>query len=128
MAGYVGNIEEFAMQNNHFRQVVYTGVHTQLVVMSLQPGEEIGMEVHDTVDQFFRIESGTLKIVMNGEEHTLTDGMAAIVPAGVEHNVINVGQGVAKLYTLYSPPNHPDHTIHATKADAMAAEAAEHAH
>lgn len=127
MAGYVGNIEEFAMQNNHFRQVVYTGVHTQLVVMSLQPGEEIGMEVHDTVDQFFRIESGTLKIVMNGEEHTITDGMAAIVPAGVEHNVINVGQGVAKLYTLYSPPNHPDHTIHATKADAMAAEAAEHA-
>ena len=127
MAGYVGNIEEFAMQNNHFRQVVYTGVHTQLVVMSLQPGEEIGMEVHDTVDQFFRIESGTLKIVMNGEEHTITDGMAAIVPAGVEHNVINVGQGVAKLYTLYSPPNHPDRTIHATKADAMAAEAAEHA-
>lgn len=127
MAGYVGNIEEFAMQNNHFRQVVYTGVHTQLVVMSLQPGEDIGMEVHDTVDQFFRIESGTLKVVMNGEEHTITDGMAAIVPAGVEHNVINVGQGVAKLYTLYSPPNHPDHTIHATKADAMAAEAAEHA-
>lgn len=127
MAGYVGNIEEFAKQNNHFRQVVYTGVHTQLVVMSLQPGEDIGMEVHDTVDQFFRIESGTLKIVMNGEEHTLTDGMGAIVPAGVEHNVINVGQGVAKLYTLYSPPNHPDHTIHATKAEAMAAEAAEHA-
>jgi mannose-6-phosphate isomerase-like protein (cupin superfamily) len=127
MAGYVGNIEEFAQHNTNFRQVVYTGVHTQLVAMSLQPGEEIGMEVHATVDQFFRVESGTLKIIMNGEEHTLTDGMAAIVPASVEHNVVNVGQNVAKLYTLYSPPNHPNHTIHVTKAEAEAAEAAEHA-
>ncbi|MFH2085435.1 MAG: cupin domain-containing protein [bacterium] len=126
MPGYVGNIEEFALHNNNFRQVVYTGVHTQLVVMSLNPNEDIGSEVHANVDQFFRLESGTLKIVMNGEEKTLTDGMAAIVPAGVIHNVINIGADVAKLYTLYSPPNHPDKTIHVTKAEADMAEVAEH--
>lgn len=122
MAGYVGNIEEVAKRNNNFRVVVYTGVHTQLVVMSLNPGEEIGEETHVNVDQFFRLEIGTLRIVMNGEESTLTEGMAAIVPAGVKHNVINVGENVAKLYTLYSPPNHPDRTVHATKAEAEAAE------
>lgn len=126
MVGYVGNIEEITLHNNNFRQVVYTGVHTQLVVMSLNPNEEIGSEVHANVDQFFRLESGTLKIVMDGEEKTLTDGMAAIVPAGVTHNVINIGANVAKLYTLYSPPNHPDMTIHATKAEAEAAEATGH--
>ena len=122
MAGYVGNIEELAKMNTHFRRVVYTGVHTQLVVMSLEPNEEIGMEKHDQVDQFFRLETGTLKIVIDGNEHTLTDGMAAVVPAGSTHNVINIGPNVAKLYTLYSPPNHPDGTVHATKADADEAE------
>ncbi len=122
MAGYIAKIEEITMQNTNFRKVLFTGVHTQLVVMSLIPGEEIGLETHAAVDQFFRLETGTLKIVMNGEESTLTEGMCAIVPAGVSHNVINVGQGSAKLYTLYSPPNHPDQTVHPTKLEAEAAE------
>lgn len=126
MIGYTGNIEEVTAQNNNFRQVLYTGKHAQLVVMSLLVGEDIGSEVHPNVDQFFGLESGTLKIVMNGEETTLTDGMVAIVPAGTTHNVINIGSDTAKLYTIYSPSNHPVNTIHATKADAMAAEAAEH--
>ena len=98
------------------------GTYAQLVAMSLLKDEEIGKETHKTVDQFFRIESGTAKIIMNGEETTLTDGMVAVVPAGVEHNLINVGPGSLKLYTLYSPPNHPVGTIHKTKAEAMAAE------
>jgi mannose-6-phosphate isomerase-like protein (cupin superfamily) len=122
MTGYTGNIEEITQGNTNFRQVVYTGTYAQLVVMSLIKDEEIGTETHKTVDQFFRIESGTAKIIMNGEETTLTDGMAAVVPAGVEHNLINVGPGSLKLYTLYSPPNHPVGTIHKTKAEAMAAE------
>lgn len=126
MIGYVGNIEEFAEANNNFRQVVYTGKHSQLVVMSLLPNEEIGLETHDHVDQFFRVEVGQLKVVIDGEEHTLTEGMAAIVPAGCSHNVINTGNGIAKLYTIYSPANHPDHTIHATKSEAEIAESEEH--
>lgn len=120
MIGYTANIEELTIQNNYFRQVLYTSAHTQLVVMALQVGEEIGIETHQDNDQFFRLEVGTLKIVMNGEESTLTPGMAAIVPAGTNHNVINIGPEVAKLYTLYLPPHHPDGTIHKTKADAMA--------
>ena len=126
MTGYVGDIEKVTEQNNNFRQVIFTSKHTQLVVMSLLPGEEIGVEVHDQVDQFFRIEVGTLKFVMNGEENVVTAGMAVIVPAGTTHNVINVGTEVAKLYTLYSPANHPDGTIHVTKAEAELAEAKEH--
>jgi mannose-6-phosphate isomerase-like protein (cupin superfamily) len=122
MTGYTANIEEITQQNTNFRQVLYTGTYAQLVAMSLLKDEEIGMEVHKTVDQFFRIESGTAKIIMNGEETTLTDGMVAVVPAGVEHNLINVGPGSLKLYTIYSPPNHPVGTIHKTKAEAMAAE------
>ena len=122
MTGYTGNIEEITQGNTNFRQVLYTGTYAQLVAMSLLKDEEIGTETHKTVDQFFRIESGTAKIIMNGEETTLTDGMVAVVPAGVEHNLINVGPGSLKLYTLYSPPNHPVGTIHKTKAEAMAAE------
>lgn len=122
MTGYVGNIEEITKANTNFRKVVYTGIHTQLVVMSLEPSEEIGVEKHDRVDQFFRVESGKLKIVIDGDEHILTDGVAAIVPAGAVHNVINIGSDTAKLYTLYSPPNHPDGTVHMTKADAMVGE------
>lgn len=127
MIGYIGNIEEITAQNNNFRQVLYTGKHAQLVVMSLLPGEEIGSEVHGNVDQFFRVEVGTIKIIMNGEESVLTDGMAAIVPTGTTHNLINVGADVAKLYTIYSPANHPEGTIHATKAEADESEEAEHA-
>lgn len=120
MIGYTANIEELTRANNFFRQVLFTSGHTQLVVMALQIGEEIGIETHTENDQFFRLEVGTLKIVMNGEESTLSAGMVAIVPAGTSHNVINVGSEVAKLYTLYLPPHHPDGTIHITKADAMA--------
>ncbi len=126
MVGFIDNIEEKTEQNNFFRQVLYTGKHTQLVVMSLLPGEEIGMEVHPQVDQFFRIEEGRAKVVIDGEEHEVDEGFAIIVPAGSQHNVINTGSNPLKLYTLYSPPNHPDGTIHRTRAEAMAAEEEEH--
>jgi len=126
MVGFIDNIEEKTEQNNFFRQVLYTGKHTQLVVMSLLPGEEIGMEVHPQVDQFFRIEEGRAKVVIDGEEHEVDEGFAIIVPAGSQHNVVNTGSNPLKLYTLYSPPNHPDGTIHRTRAEAMAAEKEEH--
>lgn len=122
MTGYTGNIEEQTLQNTNFRQVLFTGQHAQLVVMSLKVGEEIGMEVHDHVDQFFRIEQGQVKVIMNGEEVMLGDSEAFIVPAGTIHNVINDGQTEVKLYTIYSPSNHPADTIHVTKAEAEAAE------
>jgi len=107
---------------------LYTGKYTQLVVMCLQPGEEIGNEVHDNVDQFFRIEDGKAKFVFSGgEEHLVEDGDAVIVPAGTYHNVVNASkEKKLKLYTLYSPPNHPDGTIHKDKAEAEAAEEHEH--
>ena len=126
MVGFIDNIEEKTEQNNFFRQVLYTGKHTQLVVMSLLPGEEIGMEVHPQVDQFFRIEEGQAKVIIDGEEHEVSDGFAIIVPAGSQHNVINTGSNPLKLYTLYSPPNHPEGTVHRTRAEAMAAEKEEH--
>lgn len=126
MVGFIDNIEEKTEQNNFFRQVLYTGKHTQLVVMSLLPGEEIGIEVHPAVDQFFRIEEGQAKVIIDGEEHEVYEGFAIIVPAGSQHNVINTGNNPLKLYTLYSPPNHPDGTIHRTRAEAIAAEEEEH--
>ncbi len=128
MTGYVGSIEKLTEKNNFFRQVLYTGKYTQLVVMCLQPGEEIGNEIHPTVDQFFRIESGSAKFVFNGsEEHIAKAGDAVVVPAGTFHNVINALKSKQlKLYTLYSPPNHPDGTVHKTKAEAEAAEKAKH--
>ena len=123
MTGYVGNIEEITEANENFRQVVFTGQHQQLVVMCLQPGEDIGLEVHNTTDQFFRVESGRGKVVMNGEETEFYGGFAIVVPAGTEHNIINLSQSEKlKLYTIYSPPNHPAGTIHQTKAEAMAHE------
>jgi mannose-6-phosphate isomerase-like protein (cupin superfamily) len=129
MTGYVGKIEKQTEKNKNFRRVLYTGKYTQLVVMCLLPGEEIGNEVHINVDQFFRIEEGEAKFVFEGgkEEHVVGDGEAVIVPAGTYHNVINTSSKKSlKLYTLYSPPNHPDGTVHKTKAEAEAAEAAEH--
>lgn len=118
MTGFVGNIEEKTLANSFFRQVLYTGKYAQLVVMSLAPGEEIGVEVHPTVDQFFRFEKGEGKVIINGEESLVKDGFAVIVPAGSQHNVINTSTTEPlKLYTIYSPPNHPDGTIHKTKAD-----------
>lgn len=126
MAGYFGHIEADTLANDNFRKVIFTGAHAQLVLMSLRAGEEIGKEIHANVDQFFRFEEGEGKVILNGEEHMVKDGDAVIVPAGAEHNVVNVGAGDLKLYTIYSPANHPDGTVHATKAEADAYEAAQH--
>ncbi|MDO8497341.1 MAG: cupin domain-containing protein [bacterium] len=121
MTGYIGNIEKLTLANTYFRQVLYTGQHNQLVLMCLQPNEEIGVEVHEIVDQFLRIEEGEGKVIMNGEEHLVKDGDAIIVPAGAKHNVINTSsEKQLKLYTVYSPPHHKDDTIHKTKAEAEA--------
>jgi mannose-6-phosphate isomerase-like protein (cupin superfamily) len=127
MTGYVGPIESQTLKNTCFRRVLFTGKHAQLVVMCLQPGEEIGKEVHTNVDQFFRIEQGEAKFVFNEkEEHVVRDADAILVPAGTYHNVINLSTTKPlKLYTIYSPPNHPDGTVHKTKNEAEAAEAME---
>jgi mannose-6-phosphate isomerase-like protein (cupin superfamily) len=126
MTGYVGEIEKLALANADFRVVLFTGKHAQLVLMSLQPGEEIGEEVHADVDQFFRVERGTARFVFGpSEERLVHDGDAVVVPAKTVHNVINASKTEAlKLYTIYSPPNHPDGTVHRTKAEAEAAERA----
>ena len=117
MAGFVINIEQATLQNNNFRKVLNTAKNSQLVVMSLQPGEDIGMEVHD-LDQFIRFESGKGKVVLDGEEHAVEDDWAVVIPAGVEHNVINTSSSeMMKLYSIYSPPEHPDGTVHQTKSD-----------
>jgi mannose-6-phosphate isomerase-like protein (cupin superfamily) len=128
MKPYFGNIERLTLDNAYFRQVLWTGKYCQLVLMSLKPGEEIGQEVHKTVDQFFRLDQGEAKFIIDGREFTAKDGDAVIVPAGAEHNVINTGKEDLKLYTIYSPPNHPDGTIHKTLAEAMKAEEEEHHH
>lgn len=122
MTGFIGNVEKLTLENDFFRKVIFTGAHSQLVLMCLQPGEDIGMEVHETVDQFFRIEEGEGKVIMNGEENMFGNSFAFIVPAGTQHNIINTGAGKLKLYTIYSPANHPDGRINKTKAEAMAQE------
>jgi len=128
MIGYVGSIETQTLTNTYFRQVLFTSKYAQLVVMCLRPSEEIGKEMHPTVDQFFRVEQGEARFVLGEkEEHVVGDGDAVVVPAGTYHNVLNPSKTtVLKLYTIYSPPNHPDGTVHKTKAEAVAAEAAEH--
>lgn len=127
MVGYVDNIEQKTLINEFFRQVLFTGKFCQLVVMCLQPNEDIGMEVHNTVDQFFRIEKGQGKVIMNGEETIIGDGSAFVIPTGTQHNVVNTSPTEQlKLYTIYSPPNHPPDRLNKTKAEAMAAEG-EHA-
>ena len=119
MNGYLINIEEKSLQNNYFREVLYTAQHSQLVVMSLLPNEDIGVEVHEIVDQFIRIEAGEGKVLLNGEEHTIQNGSAIVIPAGTEHNIINTSsEKQLKLYTVYSPAHHKDRTIHKTKAEA----------
>jgi mannose-6-phosphate isomerase-like protein (cupin superfamily) len=119
MHGYTSNIEELSLQNDNFRKVLYTDKNSQLVVMSLLPGEDIGEEVHD-VDQFLRVEKGAGSAVLNDVPHAIQDGSVIIVPAGVKHNVVNGDDGPMKLYTLYMPPHHQDGVVHATKAEAEA--------
>jgi len=119
MKGYVQNIEKAAERNTTFRTVLYTAKNCQLVVMSLKPGEDIGAEVHK-LDQFFRIEEGEGKAVLDGIEHRIKPGFAILVPAGTHHNIINGSSSSMKLYTLYAPPNHRDGVVHATKTDAEA--------
>lgn len=122
MKGYVDNIEKITLENRNFRKVLYTGKHSQLVVMSLAPGEDIGEEVH-SLDQFLRVEAGSGKAVLDGVEHQIADGSAIVVPAGTRHNIINGSQAEPmKLYTIYSPPEHMDGVVRATKAEAMAQE------
>jgi len=116
---YVTNIEKLTAENADFRRVLYTAPHSQLVLMSLLPSEDIGSEVHH-VDQFFRFEAGQGKSVIDGVEYPVSSGTAIIVPAGSEHNIINTGTEPLKLYTLYSPANHIDGRVHKTKADAQA--------
>ncbi len=120
MKGYITNIEQKTLENEYFREVLYTDERVQLVVMSLPPGEEIGEEVHE-LDQFLRIEAGEGKAVLEGVEHTIADGSAVVVPKGTRHNIINSGTSAMKLYSLYAPPEHKDGTIHKTKAEAEAA-------
>ena len=130
MTGWVDDIEKATVSNSTFRTVLFTGTNMQLTVMRLGPGEEIGLEMHEDVDQFVRIEEGRARVTFGpsedevAETHHVEDDWAVIVPAGTWHNVINAGEGDLKLYSLYSPPEHPDGTVHPTKAEADAAEAA----
>lgn len=132
MLGWVGDIEQATLDNTTFRTVLFTGAHEQLTVMRLQPGEDIGREVHDDHDQFLRIEEGRARVEFGrsadevDETHEVEDDWAIIVPAGVWHNVVNEGDADVKLYSLYAPPEHPPDTVHRTKAEADAAERAHH--
>ena len=116
MKGFITHIEQETLSNNDYRRVIYTARHSQLVLMSIEPGGEIGEEVHE-LDQFLRFESGEGKVVLDGEETAVEGGDAVLVPEGARHNVINTGSGPLKLYTIYSPPNHKDGTVEHTKAD-----------
>src|ERR1035437_9202110 len=119
MKGFNTNIEKETLENTNFRKVLYTGKHSQLVLMTLKPNEEIGMEVHADNDQFFRFEKGTGKVIIDGNEYEVTDGSAVIVPSGAQHNVINISAtDELKLYTIYSPAHHKDGIVMPTKAEA----------
>lgn len=128
MIGWVADVERATLDNDTFRTVLYTGEHTQLTVMRLGPGEDIGREMHPHLDQFLRLEQGSARVELGRSEddveetHEVEDDWAIIVPAGVWHNVVNTGSGELKLYSLYSPPEHPDGTVHRTKAEAERAE------
>jgi mannose-6-phosphate isomerase-like protein (cupin superfamily) len=132
MLGWIGDIEQETLDNTTFRTVVFTGEHTQLTVMRLAPGEDIGREAHHDRDQFLRIEQGQARVELGrteeavDETHDVADDWAVIVPAGVWHNVVNTGTEDLKLYSLYSPPEHPDGTVHVTKAEADEDERAHH--
>ena len=117
--GYIGNIEKETLENEYFRKVIFTGPQSQLVVMALKPGEEIGMEKHQGTDQFIRIEAGEGKVILDGEENQVKDDFAIVIPAGTNHNIINTSPDKSlKLYTVYAPPEHAPGTIHKTKAEA----------
>jgi mannose-6-phosphate isomerase-like protein (cupin superfamily) len=118
MEGYIGDIEKETKENGNFRKVLYTAKNCQLVVMCIQPGDEIGEEVHD-LDQFIRIEDGKARAVLDDVEHEMEDDYAVVIPAGVKHNLINTGDEPLKLYTIYSPPEHRDGIIHQTRESAM---------
>ena len=121
MNGYISNIEKESLENENFRKVLYTAKYSQLVLMSLLPKEEIGAEVHASVDQFIRIESGRGRAILDGQETQIADGSAIVIPAGTNHNIVNDSETEKmKLYTIYSPSEHRDQVIHATKADAQA--------
>lgn len=122
MKGFIADIEELTEENTDFRRVLYTGKNLQLVLMALQPGEEIGEEVHEDRDQFFRIEEGEGEVVIDGQRTEVEDDDAVIVPAGARHNLINIGDAPLLLYTLYAPPEHRDGIVHKTKADAESGE------
>jgi mannose-6-phosphate isomerase-like protein (cupin superfamily) len=121
MKGFVDDIEKLTEDNDDFRRVLYTGANIQLVLMAIQPGEEIGEEVHEDRDQFFRIETGEGEVWIDGVCNKVKADDGIVVPAGARHNVVNAGSKPLKLYTLYGPPEHVDGTVHATKADADAA-------
>lgn len=123
--GYAVDIEKATKDNDYFRKVLYTAPNSQLVVMCLKPGEDIGMEVHE-LDQFIRIEKGEGKAILDGVEHSLEDDWAVVIPAGTNHNIINTGKKPLKLYTIYSPPEHPDGTMHKTKEESDSAEQERH--
>ena len=124
MKGFSANIEESTLENKKFRKVLYTGKHSQLVLMCLKPREEIGMEVHEENDQFFRFEQGQGKCIIDGHEYALKDGSAIVVPAGARHNILNTSATEElKLYTIYSPPHHKDGIVRSTKAEAESNEA-----
>ena|SRR5271157_3018810 len=121
--GYVVHLEDETKKNGLFRRVLYTGEHSQLVLMSIKPKDEIGMEVHEDNDQFFRIDAGEGKVIISGKEHVIKDGDGIIVPAGAQHNVVNTSDSKdLRLYTIYSPPHHKDGTVHRTKDDAIHSE------
>jgi len=127
MSGFYTHIEAETLENTFFRKVLFTGPNSQLVLMALQPNEDIGSEVHSENDQFFRFEAGEGKVVIGDEEHVVKDGDSVVIPAGTEHNVINTSDTeMLKMYTIYSPSHHPYGTIHQTKAEAIAAEREEH--
>ena len=122
MKGFVCDIEELTEENADFRRVLYTGKNLQLVLMAIQPGEEIGEETHNDRDQFFRVEKGTGEVWIDGHRSKIKSDDAIIVPAGARHNIVNMGDETLRLYTIYSPPEHRDGTVQATKADADAEE------
>ena len=123
MKGYKTNIEKDTLDNDNFRKVLYTSKHVQLVLMTLRPGEEIGEEVHDENDQFFRIEGGHGKCIIDGHEYEISDGDALVIPTGSKHNIINLDKTDLKMYTLYAPPHHKDGILRPTKREAEEIEA-----